>query len=174
MIPNPLHPAVVHFPLVLAFLLPVAAMAALWMIRRGAAARRAWSVPVVVAAALTLSAWAALQTGEAQEERVERVVAEQPLHAHEEAAERFIATTAIVLVIVATGLLPGMAGKGARIVGTLGAVVLVAGAAWVGHSGGQLVYQHGAASAYVRTTTSTVGGTVAPDEDSAEHRRDGR
>lgn len=164
MIPNPLHPAVVHFPLVLAVLLPVVALAGLWMIRRGSQARRAWALPLAVAAALTLSAWVAVQTGESQEERVERVVADQPLDAHEESAELFIWAAGTVLVIVAAGLLPGVAGKSARVLGVLGAIVLVASAVRVGHSGGQLVYVHGAASAYVQTTTNTAGGTVAPDE----------
>lgn len=153
MLPNPLHPAVVHFPVVLAFLLPLFAAGALWAIRRGARPRRAWSIPLAVAGALMLSTWAAVQTGEAQEETVENVVADAPLDAHEEAAESFIAATAIVLLIIGAGLAPGIIGTSARVLGTVGAVVLVGGAAWVGHSGGQLVYQHGAASAYARPAT---------------------
>jgi len=89
MLPNPLHPAVVHFPVVLAFLLPLFVGGALWAIRRGANARRAWLVPLAVAVALSLSAWAAVQTGGAQGERVERVVSEQAIESHEEMAEAF-------------------------------------------------------------------------------------
>ena len=40
MIPEPLHPAVVHFPIVLVVLLPLAAMTALLLIRRGEEARK--------------------------------------------------------------------------------------------------------------------------------------
>ena len=36
MLPDPLHPAVVHFPIVLVFLVPIAAVLAVWVIRRGA------------------------------------------------------------------------------------------------------------------------------------------
>ena len=167
MLPNPLHPAVVHFPVVLAFLLPIFAAGALWTIRRGTAPLRAWTVPLALAGALTLSAFAAIQTGEAQEERVEQVVADAPLDAHEEAADAFIAGSVVVLLIMAAGLLPGFAGRSARVLGTLGAVVLVGGAAWVGHSGGQLVYQHGAASAYAAPaaqagTVAESGGNVSP------------
>ena len=43
MLPNPMHPAVVHFPVVLAFLLPLFVAGALLAIRRGANARRAWA-----------------------------------------------------------------------------------------------------------------------------------
>lgn len=160
MLPNPLHPAVVHFPVVLAVLLPIFAIAAIWTIRRSGAPRRAWAVPLAIAGALLLSSWLAVQTGEAQEERVERVVADQPLHAHEEAAESFMSATMVVFVVIAAGMLPGLAGKSARALGTVGAVVLVAGAAWVGHSGGELVYQHGAASAYAGTQVQSAGGAV--------------
>ena len=50
MLPNPLHPAVVHFPIVFMFLLPISAGVALWAIRRGANPLKAWAVPVAFAA----------------------------------------------------------------------------------------------------------------------------
>ena len=86
MLPDPLHPAVVHFPIVLVILLPIFALGALWAIRRGASARLAWAMPLAVAAALAASAWFAVETGEGQEERVESVLSESVLHEHEEAA----------------------------------------------------------------------------------------
>src|SRR6185437_512774 len=52
MLPNPLHPAVVHFPVVLAFLLPLFVGGAIWAIRRGANPRRAWLVPLAGSAGL--------------------------------------------------------------------------------------------------------------------------
>jgi uncharacterized membrane protein len=149
MLPNPLHPAIVHFPVVLAFLLPFFAFGAAWAIRRGARPRRAWSIPLALAVALAASAWAAVETGEAQDERVERVVAKQPLSAHEEMAETFLAGSAGLALIAAAGLFGGLAGRIARITAAVGSLALVAGAALVGHSGGQLVYRYGAASAYV-------------------------
>jgi hypothetical protein len=171
-----LHPAIVHFPVVLAFLLPIFAVGALWTIRRGARPRRAWSVPLAVGTALMLSAWAAVQTGESQEERVEQVVADQPLDTHEEAAETFIAMTAIVLLVSAAGLAPGIIGRSARVLGTVGAVALVGVGAWVGHSGGQLVYQHGAASAYTGSAPTRVaesaGGAVDREATSRDDDRD--
>lgn len=86
MLPNPLHPAVVHFPMVLVVLLPIFAAGALWVIRRGSHARRSWAIPLLLSAALAGSAYLALQTGGAEEERVEAVVSEAALHEHEEAA----------------------------------------------------------------------------------------
>ena len=148
MLPNPLHPAIVHFPIVLAFLLPLFAVGALVAIRKGARPRRAWSLPLAVAAALTLSSWIAVQTGESQDERVERVVAEQPLETHEEAAELFLTLSGVLLLVAALGLAPGIVGRAGRVTATAGAVALVVAAANVGHSGGELVYRYGAASAY--------------------------
>jgi uncharacterized membrane protein len=148
-LPNPLHPAVVHFPIVLAFLLPLFAIGALVAFRKGARPLRAWSLPLAVGAALTLSSWVAVETGEQQDERVERVVAEQPLETHEERAELFLTLSGILLLVSATGLARGVIGRAGRVTATIGAVALVVAAAQVGHSGGELVYRHGAASAYV-------------------------
>lgn len=148
MIPNPLHAAVVHFPVVFAMLLPLVAAVALFAIRRGGGIRQWWGITVAVMLALAVSAFAAVRTGEAEEDRVERVVGEQPLHSHEEAAERFLLLSGALLAIGAAGLLPKRTGSAFRLLGSVATVgILVAG--WqVGHSGGELVYRHGAAAAY--------------------------
>ena len=163
MLPDPLHPAVVHFPIVLVVLLPIFTLGALWAVRRGANFRRAWAVPLAAAAALTLSAWVAVQTGEAQEERVEAVVAENAMHGHEEAAERFLVLSGVLLLVAATGLAGGTLGRAGRLVSTAGAFALVAAGVEVGHSGGELVYRHGAAEAYASA--------AAPAQDSPAAER---
>jgi uncharacterized membrane protein len=169
-LPNPLHPAIVHFPIVLMFLLPISAAAALWAIRRGASVTRMWAIPVIVAAALTGASWLSVETGEQQEERVEAVVPEQAVESHADAAETFLVASALVLVVTAAGLVSATPGRAARVVATVGAVALVAAGVRVGHSGGQLVYQHGAAAAYA----SGSGGAPTPSSQ-REHRetRDG-
>lgn len=144
----PLHPLVVHFPVVLAVLLPIAIVVALFVIRRGAASRRVWSVPTAIAVALALSAWVATETGESQEERVERVVAERALNSHEEAADRFLVLSGVLALVAVAGLARGTVGRAARIVTAVGAVGVLGAGVQVGHSGGLLVYREGAASAY--------------------------
>ena len=168
MLPDPLHPAIVHFPVVLAFLLPISAVVAIWTIRRGAKVTRAWLVPVALAAGLALSSWVSVETGESQDEKVERVVKEQPLETHEEAAETFLTGSVIVLVVTAAGLARGTAGKVGRVAATVGAFALIAGAAYVGHTGGELVYKYGAASAYADPGTpraSTQRDVATNDDD---------
>lgn len=146
--PDPLHPAVVHFPIVLMVLLPLIGVVALWAIRRGARASVAWTVPVVAAAALALSSWVAVETGESEEDVVEPVVAESALHEHEEDAELFLVLSGALLLVTAAGLLRGAPGRAARLGAIAGAVGLAVLGARVGHSGGNLVYRDGAASAY--------------------------
>jgi len=148
MLPNPLHPAIVHFPIALVVLLPFFAIGALWAIHRGASARRTWLIPTAVAAALTVSAFVALRTGQAQGEKVERVVPERVVDGHEEAAERFLILSGVLLLVAGTGLVGGVVGRSARLVSTVGAVALVAAGVQVGTSGGEMVYKHGAVSVY--------------------------
>ena len=178
----PLHPLVVHFPVVLAVLLPISVVVALLLIRKGATARRVWSVPVAIAAALALSAWVATQTGESQEDRVERVVSEGALHGHEEAAERFLVLSGVLVLVAAGGLARGTVGRAARLVTAAGAVGIVAAGVQVGHSGGLLVYRHGAASAYTDALPgrdrgigpATTGAMAKPDGRNDRDDRDSR
>jgi uncharacterized membrane protein len=155
MLPQPLHPAIVHFPVVLVFLLPISAVVAIGTIRRGARATRAWMIPLAIAATLSFTSWLAVQTGESQDERVERVVNEQALETHEEAAEAFLTASIVVLLVTAAGVVRGSIGKFARVASGVGALALVAGGAYVGHTGGQLVYKYGAASAYATPSSVT-------------------
>jgi len=159
--PNPLHPAVVHFPLVLAVLFPFVAAAALFASRRPGAGRGAWIALTVMALLLVGSAWLAIETGERQAEAVERVVPEGLVEGHEEAAEGLLLGAAIVTAVVLLGLAPGKVGRGARWLSVPAGLVVLGLAVRVGDLGGKLVYQHGAASVYVAAagTDAMTGGT---------------
>jgi uncharacterized membrane protein len=169
MIPDPLHPAVVHFPIVFMVLLPLVAVGALWAIRRGTAPRRAWAFPLAMAGALSASAFVALKSGQAQQDRVERVVGDRPLGTHEEAAELFLVLSGTLLIISGIGLAPGVAGRAARIVAALGAIGLLGAGYRAGASGAELVYRHGAGSVYA----SDVGPSAGPASESESGEREG-
>ncbi len=154
MLPNPLHPAVVHFPIVLAVLLPLFVVGALWAIRRGAAPVRAWSLPLAVAGLLAVSSFAAVRSGEAEEDRVEAVLPEGVLHEHEEAAERFLVLSGVLLLVAGAGLVRGNIGTSARLLTAAGSLGLLIVGAQVGAAGGKLVYEHNAGQAYVTPATS--------------------
>ena len=160
MLPDPIHPFVVHFPIVLSVALPISALWALWTIAGGAPHRKAWLLPFIMAALLTASSYLALKTGEAQEDRVEAVVGEPPLHTHEEAAELFLFLSGATVILLTAGLLGGTPGRGIRILGTLTTAVLLVAGARVGASGGKLVYEHGAAQAYQAGAPNTPGGSA--------------
>lgn len=173
MIPYPLHPAVVHFPIVLAVVLPALAALVLWKIHDGGRAR-SWGYVALTAALLVGSGMVAKETGEDQEDKVEAVVPESALHDHEEAADAFLLVAWIVLGTALVGFAPGRAGTAGRLVAFAGTLAL-AWAGWrVGDLGGKLVYQHGAASAYTADAAG-MGAPRAPrhdDDDGAQRAHD--
>jgi uncharacterized membrane protein len=168
-LPDPLHPAMVHFPIVLMTLLPVVAGVAIWAIRRGARLTRAWLVPMAFAVALSLSSWLSVETGEQQEERVEDVVPEAAIDTHADAAERFLLLTVAMAGLAAVGLFNNRVGSLARSASVVAAAGLVFAGYQVGHSGGKLVYQHGAAAAYVGPN---VGSGEAQSDQTAAGEKD--
>lgn len=149
MLPDPLHPALVHLPVALALLTPVFALLVILSIRRGLLPVQGWAAVVLAQALLLGSAWLAVETGERDEEAVERFVAERHIEAHEEAGERFLWLSVGVFGISAAGLSRRRWGDAARLASLGAGLILLASAFQVGHSGGELVYRHGAASAHV-------------------------
>lgn len=142
----PLHPKIIHLPMALAVLMPMISVSLLVAWWRGWLARRVWWLSVGLQAVLLASSVAALQTGEAEEERAEQVVAEQYIEAHEEAAHVFTIAAAAVLALMAlAAFLPGnRAGLGVAGAAAAASVVVLMLGVRVGEAGGRLVYQHGA------------------------------
>ncbi len=114
MLLDPLHPMVVHFPIVLVVILPIFAVVTALRARDSAHPGKAWALTAILAAALFVSAFTAVRTGEDQEERVEEVVAQQAIHTHEEAAERFLVLSGALALVAIAGLLGGRTGEAAR------------------------------------------------------------
>ena len=182
----PLHPAIVHLPLGLAFLMPALALGFGWALWTGRIRARGWVAIVALQAVLLAAGLVAMNTGEREEDRVEAVVPDAALETHEQYAEQFVWGTALTLGLTALVLLiprPGArrAFAAATFVGT---VVVMALAIRVGHAGGQLVYVHNAGSAYgpARAASATAGqeqsglrtsqprGKQADDDDAPERR----
>jgi uncharacterized membrane protein len=173
MIPQPLHPAVVHFPIVFVVLLPIAAAIAVLAISRGLPARQTWLPVVGLAAALAAFSWLAVQTGEREEEAVEEVVVRSAIHDHEESAELFFPLTLATLALFAVGLVAGRTGRVVRVAAVVAALGLSVAGYRVGHSGGELVYEYGAASAYADAGSAQVDDDDDDDRERRE-RADGR
>jgi len=163
MLPDPLHPAIVHMPLALAALLPLIVIAVMVATKFGTPAQRGWRLVVVVLAVLAGSAIVAVETGEDEEDAVEEVVDGDFIHEHEERAELFRNLAVLTLLIGFGGLARGKLGAFSRGAGT-GMAFALAVLAWrTGESGGDLVYQHGAAGAYVEAESGS--GSVSDGED---------
>ena len=162
MLPDPLHPAIVHMPLTLAALLPLIVIAVMVGVRFGVPAQRSWRLVVVVLILLAGSAIVAVETGEDEEDAVEEVVDHDIIHEHEERAELFRNLSVLTLLIGFGGLAGGKLGAFSRGAGT-GLVFALAVLAWrTGESGGDLVYQHGAANAYIESQSG--GASVSDGE----------
>jgi uncharacterized membrane protein len=164
MIPDPLHPAIVHFPIVLAVLTPLLAAGAFWAIHSGRLPDRSWLGIVILQVVLVGTAWIATETGERDEDRVERVVAERPIEKHEEDAERFLTLAALVLPLAAAGMLAGRVGAINRALTIALSMAALGAAGFAGHSGGELVYRHGAAMAYSQPAPGEAGLPLAYSE----------
>lgn len=166
------HPKLVHVPIALGVLMPLVAGALLLAWWRKWLPPRAWLLAAGLQLVLVVSGTFAIRSGEAEEERVEQVVPEAAIEHHEEAAEAFVWASAGVLMamLAATALAkrgPGLSLAAAATAGTL--VVLGLGYR-TGQAGGRLVYEHGAAQAYVGDNPGAQGG---PPAASAETERDG-
>lgn len=163
MLPDPLHPALVHLPIALVVLLPLFALGALWAVRGGTAPLKGWGLVVALTGLLLTSSWLAVETGEREEETVEAVVSEGAIHTHEEAAETFLWLVGGVFLLTGAGLVRGRVGASARLVATAATVALMVAGWRVGHTGGDLVYEHGAGAAYVEASgaDTRVSGTAS-------------
>ena len=172
---TPLHPAVVHLPLALAFLLPLAALGAAWALWTGRIRARAWFAVVALQALLIAGGLVARQTGSTDEDRVEAVVQESAIERHEDLADQFLwIAGATLLVMLVVPLAPGaVVARGAAVAAVLATVVVLGAGYRVGHAGGELVYVHVAASAFTGARVglgATAPGAARADEDDADER----
>ena len=145
------HPKLVHLPLGLALVMPFLAAGILLARRACLLPPGSWLVAILLQAVLVAGAYGAMRAGHHEEERVEDIVGEHWIHEHEEAAESFLWGAGIVLAVMAAGLvLPeGTVSTVALVGAAVGTLVVTGLAIRTGQSGGELVYKHGAASAYV-------------------------
>lgn len=169
------HPKVVHIPMALGVLMPLIAGGLLLAWWRQWLPARAWFLAVGLQAALVLSGFAAMRSGEHDEERVEKVVDERYIEEHEEAAEAFVWTGAGVFALMLAAAVfserrAGLPLAAAAAVGTLG----VFGLGYrTGQEGGALVYQHGAAQVYASPDgASAAPGVAGGPERGRDHDKD--
>jgi uncharacterized membrane protein len=162
MIPDPLHPAIVHFPIVFLLLGAPLAIAVVFI--------RSWNLPVVAAIVLTLgAAGAAVATwtgGQAAELAGElNGSGEQILDEHEELGGRArnAGIVAAVLAVASAALFrKPLAARATGAAAALAAIAAAFSVAQAGHYGGQVVYKHGVGVNTAAVSSQTAeGGTDA-------------
>jgi hypothetical protein len=160
------HAKLVHVPIALGVLMPIITGGLLLAWWRGWLPRRAWFIAIALQAILLVSGVLALQSGQAEEERVEAVVAEQFIERHEEAAEVFVWASGgvLALMILAAALASRRSGLPSAATATLGTLLVLGLGYRTGQAGGSLVYEHGAAQAY-----ASPAGTVASPTRQGDH-----
>ncbi len=156
------HPKVVHLPIALSVLMPLVAGGVTFAYLRGWLDRRAWVIVFLLQGSMLGTGLVAMYTGEEEEERVAQIVSEQPVEVHEEAAELFVWASAIVLALMGVPLLlsEGELRNAILIFSCIGSVVALAFGYRAGEAGGRLVYEHGAASAYLSPARESPDGRI--------------
>jgi len=160
----PLHPILVHFPVVLALIAPITAVVASIIIWKHEDRRWIWSIAVSLYLILALSSFLAARAGESDEDRVEPYVAESALEVHEEWGEALVISSVVCFLLT---LIPLVMKRRhiLRLVVALSGIAVLVPAFQAGHSGGKLVYQQGAANAFLATPSPTMVSRHDGDDD---------
>lgn len=166
LIPDPLHPVIVHFPIAFGMLLPFVLIWSHVKAHLSYEQRLAWRPPLILAVLVAICSTVAVETGEDQEEIVEAVVAESALELHEEAGELFQRGSILVALVLGLGVAPRVPERVSFALRSLALVLSLAvlvPLVQAGHYGGLLVYEHGAARAY---TSDVAPGAAGASEHS--------
>ncbi len=148
----PLHPAVVHIPVGLSLILPVLALFVWTGISIKWFNNKTWLVVIFLHLILAGSTYFAFETGEDEEEKVEKVVAEKYIEAHEENADLFFwIVMGSTVITTAAGFELAGKGKFLQPIAILSLMAVLAFAFKTGHSGGELVFVHHASQAYKKS-----------------------
>lgn len=160
---TPLHPIVVHFPMALAVLVPILILVFALMIKAKKMESSCWAIILGLQLLLTGTGYLALETGENEEERVEKVVARKLIQEHELASEIFVGSTVIALVlgVVALFIREELQFRLHLAVFLAGLISIYLGYR-AGNLGGELVYVHGAAEAYGLTENGPAPEGILP------------
>lgn len=165
LLPDPLHPAIVHFPIVLILLGTATAI--------GAAFWRKNHLPIAAGALLALGAigaWVSVETGESDGGLVENVSsqADSLLNAHEDWAKRTLAAASVAAVATVFSIGLFRFPRVARAVAAAAAITAIGASYCVyetGHRGGALVYKYGAGVSIAGNQATPTATTRERDHD---------
>ena len=147
----PLHPGLVHLPLGIVFILPILSLLFLFFLKKTFLNRNAFIFLVILHGLLCATSFVAMETGEDEEDKVEKIVEEYHIEEHEQKAEDFLISTIVVFIF--TLIIYFIPNINFFIGGSLFLLILqfalIFMAYEVGHTGGELVYKYKAADSYI-------------------------
>ncbi len=169
----PLHPLIVHFPLVIAFLMPLTIIYAVFIADKRNRNSKIWLGILITAVALSASSFLSMELGEGNEEIVEKVVSEHQIEEHEESAEIFTYST-VASVLLAGMVFFGKFGNIPKFGLILTSFFTLMMAFPTGHSGAELVYKYNAGAAYknIDKSKTTFGFLLFSDDDDDDEGKD--
>ncbi len=166
----PVHPMIVHFPLALTFILPILILVFAFLIKTNKMSPQGWLIIIGLQLMVVATGYISLETGENEEDLVAKVLDKKLIGEHEEAAETFVGSTVIVLVLsIGVFFIRNEFQFPVKIAIALVGLVSCYLAFLAGSLGGELVYKHGAASAYEMPSEAVPNGVLpTPDSEKFE------
>lgn len=165
----PFHPIIVHFPIALTFILPLLILVFAFMIKSKKMPHQTWLIIIGLQLFTTATGYIALDSGENDEDAVEKVLDKKLIHEHEEAAEIFVGATVVALVLsVAAFFLKTEIQFIAQLVVCFVSLTSCYLAYNTGSLGGELVYVHGATNAYEKGSGGSSEGLLPTKMNTSE------
>ncbi len=161
--PLPFHPMIVHFPIALSVILPLLTLIFAFLIKTRKMNTGVWAIIIGLHLFTVATGYIALESGETEEETVQRVVAKEEIAKHEKYAEIFVGITVVATVfsIVAFFVTANIQ----FYVQLANVIILLVGAFYAfetGEHGGDLVYRYGAPRAYELNMANDVQLNILP------------
>jgi uncharacterized membrane protein len=146
----PLHPMLVHLPLALTFVLPFLIIIFAFLIKTQKMTPKGWLIIIGLQLTVVLTGYISLETGENEVQAVAKVLDKKLIDAHEEAAKIFIGSAVLALVLsIGVYFISKEYALAVRMIVAIVTLISCFLAYRTGLLGGELVYKHGAANAYI-------------------------
>ncbi len=139
---------VVHFPIALGVFLPFAGLFFWWAIKKEFVRLKAWALIIILTVFYAGSAVVAVELGEDDEDKVEKIIEEKYIEEHEEAGEAIPWVAGFLFVLACAGI-AGKKSQTFRLAFCALSLLAIIPLGNAGHTGGELVYEYGAANAHL-------------------------